>query len=150
MVTEAQAKAEDSGQPKKDSKGMSGDRGPEWAAWNRAYIWRCQTIAAMQKLPPADHGRRVTVTKVPPVPTAKKETKKVDQTLPAAEKKAEKPIPAKGSVSDEQMKLRIDFYQTAQQVTISLFVKNVVKDQLNVESHEQQVSKAGWCCYLEL
>jgi suppressor of G2 allele of SKP1 len=55
-------------------------------------------------------------------------------------KPAKPPAPAPGSVSDEQMKLRVDFYQTSQNVTVSLFVKDAKKEDLGVKFSKNQVS----------
>ncbi|KAL1840459.1 hypothetical protein VTJ49DRAFT_456 [Mycothermus thermophilus] len=96
--------------------------------WNRAYSWRGQALGALKGLPKDHPGWKVTVTKVPKKPektTIKKAEPKPATIEEKTEKAAPKNEPAPGSVPDEQMKLRVDFYQTTQNVTISLFAKDV-------------------------
>lgn len=115
------------------------------ADWNRAYAWRSQALGFLNKLP-ADHpGRKVSVTKIPAKPEKRKVEKKpvepvVDsdeedpKELKAAAAQSAKPAaPEPGSVPDEKLKLRADYYQTNKNVTISLFGKDILKDQLNVK-----------------
>lgn len=123
--------------------------------WARAYTWRSQVLARMQSLPVDDPGRFVNVTKVPPKPDAKKSEKaekKVERAPPASPAQpAEKPPVAPGSVPDEKLKLRSDFYQSNQDVTVSIFAKNLKKEDLVVEFGENHVgspsgSEHGWPC----
>jgi suppressor of G2 allele of SKP1 len=56
------------------------------------------------------------------------------------EKKPAKPAePAPGSVPDEQLKLRVDFYQSSQNVSLSLYVKDVKKENLSVKFFKNKV-----------
>jgi suppressor of G2 allele of SKP1 len=138
-LTEADAKADIAGQPMQ-SKGAPSK--PTSMAWNKAYVWRSQALGMMDRLPADDPGRKITVTKIPPRPTleTKKEEKKAEKpAVVAAEKKVEKPMPEPGSVPDEKLKLRADFYQSNTAVTISLFVKDVNKDALRVIFQEKAV-----------
>lgn len=119
-----------------DLKALSSKGGYE-REWNRAYTWRSQTLGMLGTLP-ADHpGRKIGVTKVPPKP------KKEDPAPPVAAKAepAPKPTVAPGSVPDEKMKTRIDFYQTDKTVTITLFLKEVKKEDINVQFFKDHVSK---------
>lgn len=108
--------------------------------WNRAYVWRCQALGQMEKLPHDDPGRKVSVTKIPPRPVleSKKTSKLASPLVPAQPSPGtatgvnetlgpQKPLPEPGSVSDDEMKVRADFYQTNQTVTVSLFVQDVDK-----------------------
>jgi suppressor of G2 allele of SKP1 len=112
--------------------------------WKRAYAWRSQVLGALKRLPENDAGRKIKVTKVPPKPQPKVEKKPEPKLEPTGAsddtKPAKPPAPAPGSVSDEQMKLRVDFYQTSQNVTVSLFVKDAKKEDLGVKFSKNQVS----------
>lgn len=111
--------------------------------WARAYTWRSQVVARLQALPNDDPGRLVNVAKMPPKPDAKKAEKaekKVERAPPASTAQpAEKPPVARGSVPDEKLKLRSDFYQSNQDVTVSIFAKNIKKEDLVVEFGENHV-----------
>ncbi|KAK3325994.1 SGS domain-containing protein [Apodospora peruviana] len=114
--------------------------------WNKAYAWRSQALGKLKDLP-ADHpGRKVTVVKIPPKPIKKKaEAKKPDPEVADSSDEDEpvkvaKPAPpAPGSVPDEKLKLRADFYQSNQTMTVSLFAKDAKKDMLRVEFSEDKV-----------
>ena len=116
------------------------------ADWNRAYVWRSQTLGAMDRLP-ADHpGRIVNVKKIPVKPVKKKaepkpEEKKVTSSHDEPVTTAKKEPPAPGSVPVEKMKTRVDFYQSNTNVTVTLFVKDVKKDTLKVDFGKQMVSR---------
>lgn len=134
--------------------------------WNRAFVWRCQTLGRLAKLAPNDPARRVTVTKIPPkrkpkeIPEvapkvspkvaaeaeAKIQSPKASEMvtytafpLPPTETDDEKPVVERGSVSEDQMKLKTDFYQTASSITATLFVKGVNAEALKVDFQEKQV-----------
>lgn len=112
--------------------------------WNRAYAWRSQSLRMLETLP-ADHpGRKVGVTKIPLKPKKEEPAPEPDSDSDIAEAVPKaapaKPTPAPGSVSDEKMKTRVDFYQNNQNVTISLFVKDVKKEDLKVELFKKHVS----------
>jgi suppressor of G2 allele of SKP1 len=112
--------------------------------WARAYTWRSQVLARLQALPIDDPGRFVNVTKIPPKPDTKKPEKKAEKKIERAPQASpgrpvEKPPVAPGSVSDEKLKLRSDFYQSNQDVTVSIFSKNIKKEDLVVEFGENHV-----------
>lgn len=115
------------------------------ADWNRGYAWRSQALGQLKNLP-ADHpGRKVTVTKIPTKPEKRKverqPAKLAEQVIKEETTKISTPAPiAPGSVPDEKMKLRIDFYQTNQNITISLFAKDLKKDDLQVQISSNQVN----------
>jgi suppressor of G2 allele of SKP1 len=151
-VTLAKVKADTAGQPN------SGDAGAAMTAtetsrdWNRAYVWRVQALSKLEGLPRDDPGRKVTVTKQPQRPTLEQkkqpEPVKPENTAGPATTNAEKqqqletpakPLPAPGSVPDEKMLTRADFYQTAQNVSVTLYVKGVDKEALRPEFHETYV-----------
>lgn len=160
-VTYEAAVADKKGQPGQESKatwiaGIAG--GSEGATagtpktgfendWKKAYTWRSQVLGAMAKLPDDHTGRKVTVTKIPQKPQKKAEKKaekapetKVEAEDDVMEVESAKPEgPAPGSVPDEQLKLRVDFYQSNQSVTVSLFVKDAKKDDLDVKFFENQI-----------
>ncbi|OIW22482.1 SGS-domain-containing protein [Coniochaeta ligniaria NRRL 30616] len=156
-VTLEQAKADTAGQPK---QGNPGDGAVAQALssstatsqdWNRAYIWRCQALGKMEDLPRDDPGRKVTVTKVPQRPTVEKKVDTITKSAGAAaqppvassdKERSEappKPTPEPGSVPDDKLKARADFYQTGQSVTISFFVKGVDKEALKPRFHDNYV-----------
>lgn len=155
-VTLAEVKADTAGQP---SQGRPGE-GPLGAStdasrdWNRAYVWRCQALGKMETLPLDDPGRKVGVTKLPQRPTLepKKNSDTANKSAGGAaqapvrstteNERAEappKPMPEPGSVPDEKLKARADFYQTNQTVTISFFVKGVDKEALKPTFHDDHV-----------
>ncbi|KAK0666401.1 SGS domain-containing protein [Cercophora samala] len=113
--------------------------------WTRAYTWRTQVLGTLKRLPENDPGRKVHVVKIPPKPELKKKTeKKPEPEVVEVDSEDEKPVakpsePAPGSVPDEKLKLRVDFYQTAQNVTVTLFVKGTKKEELNVKFTKNQV-----------
>ena len=113
--------------------------------WNRAHMWRSQVLSQMKDLPSTDPGRRVTIVKIPPRPQPKaaeavvKDGAKSSRVAIEPPAKVQKPAVTPGSVPDEKMKLRSDFYQSGQVVTISLFAKNVNKETLDVKFSEQLV-----------
>ncbi|KAK0739434.1 SGS domain-containing protein [Apiosordaria backusii] len=115
------------------------------AQWKRAYTWRTQVLGALKRLPENDPGRKVHVTKIPPRPQLKKKAeKKPEPQVMELDSEDEKPVakpsePALGSVPDEKLKLRVDFYQTNQNVTVTLFVKGTKKEDLNVKFSKKQV-----------
>lgn len=122
------------------------------ADWNRAYAWRSQVLGAMKNLPANSPGRKVSVSKIPdkpkkriqkkPEPTAAVEdddVKKAALTTTAPTQGVKAAVPAPGSIPDEKMKLRIDFYQNNQAVTVTIFVKDVKKDDLKVEFFSREV-----------
>jgi len=141
-----------------DTAGQPGSTGPAAMAgaseakktgfetdWNRAYAWRSQVLAALKSLPEDSPARKVNVSKIPARPQKKVEKKPEPEVV---EDEPEKPVvkaaPAPGSVPDEKLKLRIDFYQTNQTVTVTLFSKDVKKDGLQVEFGNKQVGDTSF------
>ncbi|KAK4202029.1 SGS domain-containing protein [Triangularia verruculosa] len=109
--------------------------------WTRAYVWRTQVLGALKRLPENDPGRKVHVVKIPPRP---KVERKPEPQVVELDSEDEKPVakpsePVPGSVPDEQLKLRVDFYQTNQNVTVTLFVKGIKKEDLNVKFSKNKV-----------
>lgn len=156
-VTYEQGVADKQGQPNPGNvPGLSANKRTGFEAdWNRAYAWRSQALGFLNKLP-ADHpGRKVSVTKIPPKPEKKQvEPKPVEpvedsdeedlkEDLKAARAELLTPpkpaAPEPGSVPDEKLKLRADYYQSNQTITISLFGKDFKKDELNVEFSSNSV-----------
>jgi suppressor of G2 allele of SKP1 len=148
-VTAAEARADTGGQWAVGSRdkdavatavaGGTTGFGPKW---NRAYIWRCQTLGVMEKLPKGDPGRKVGVTKVPRKPDEAiiKEEVEMDGTDADVDPKAVSMAKGEvGDVPDEKLKLRTDYYQTSQTVTVSLFVKDTNKETLNVQIEKNRV-----------
>ncbi|CAP73363.1 uncharacterized protein PODANS_2_7500 [Podospora anserina S mat+] len=112
--------------------------------WKRAYTWRTVVLGILKRLPKNDPGRKVHVSKIPPKPELKKVEKKAEPLVVELDSEDEKPVakpsePAPGSVPDEKLKLRTDFYQSNQNVTVSLFVKGTKKEELNVKFSKNQV-----------
>ncbi|KAH6850594.1 SGS domain-containing protein [Chaetomium sp. MPI-CAGE-AT-0009] len=151
-VTYEDGVADKKGQPGQsgDAKGnllsgiMGGDGGNGSSAktgfendWKRAYTWRSQVLGALNKLPEDHAGRKVNVTKIPNKPQAKS-TKPEPKPEPKVES-IKPPAPAPGSVPDEQLKLKVDFYQSNDKVSVTLYVKDVKKEELEVEFSETQV-----------
>ena len=118
-------------------KSMASKSGSQ-RAWDRAYAWRTQILAKLDALP-ADHpGRKVSVTKVPPRPKKQEPTPSLLIKSPAPSKPPTTVAP--GSVSDEMMKTRTDFYQTDKLVTITLFLKDFKEEDISVEFFQDHVS----------
>ncbi|KAL2131163.1 hypothetical protein VTI74DRAFT_5450 [Chaetomium olivicolor] len=113
--------------------------------WKRAYTWRSQVLGALRNLPDDHPGRKVSVTKIPPKPQKKVEKKPEPE--PVSESEEEKPTepkaPVPGSVPDEQLKLRVDFYQSNTSISVSLFVKDAKKEHLQVKFYNKQVQISG-------
>ncbi|KAK4224271.1 SGS domain-containing protein [Podospora fimiseda] len=114
--------------------------------WARAFAWRSQVLQRMQTLPENDPGRKVTVTKIPTKPQPKKAEPKQEPVKIAEEPVVEKPkapAPEPGSVPDEKLKLRVDFYQTNQNVTVTLYAKEASKDDVQVHFFKNYVQISG-------
>lgn len=115
------------------------------ADWKRAYAWRSQVLSILKTVPEDHAGRKINVTKIPSKPQKKAEKKVEPEPEPEVvssdeEEPAETQGPTPGSVPDEQLKLRVDFYQTNQNVTVSLFVKDAKKEDLRVDFSKNQAS----------
>ncbi|KAL2259977.1 hypothetical protein VTK26DRAFT_6157 [Humicola hyalothermophila] len=114
------------------------------ADWKRAYIWRSQVLGVLKTLPKDHPGWKVSVSKIPPKPEKKAAKKPEPDPEPEASDSDNEPLtevtgPAPGSVPDDQLKSRVDFYQTNQNVTVSLFVKDAKKEDLQVNFTSRQV-----------
>ncbi|KAK5656765.1 hypothetical protein OQA88_4313 [Cercophora sp. LCS_1] len=160
-VTQKEGIDDKANQPGKDTDRSfrdvmgSGQKTGYEADWSRAYTWRSQALGRLEKLPLDDPGRIVSVTKIPSKPAKKVETKpapveidsdeeEIKAIKQATQQPTEKPTQQvleveKRAVPRDKMKLRTDFYQTNQTVTISLFVKDVNKEHLKVEFSKNQV-----------
>jgi suppressor of G2 allele of SKP1 len=167
-LTAAEAKADTAGQPSKSgNKGQdkmsaalsmgSGTQGYS-SEWNLAYAFRSQAAATMEKLPAGDAGRKVSVTKIPPktgqrkTPVAEPVQKQATGTSNISSTKQVgapvvevKPVLEKGSVPDEKLKLRADFYQSNTAINVSLFAKNVDKEKLTVKFTSTKVGQPQRC-----
>ena len=143
-VTYEEYLADTDNQPKDKAEagGLSLSKGPFSTDWNMAFSWRSQALGKLRNLPKDHPGWKVNVTKIPPKPTAKKAKSPESSDDDVQEKPtlSKKEAPSPGSVPDEKMKLRVDFYQTNQTVTVSLFVKDVKKEDLQVQFGKNQVS----------
>ncbi|KAK4151999.1 SGS domain-containing protein [Chaetomidium leptoderma] len=111
--------------------------------WNRAYAWRSQVLGILKNVPEDHPGRKISVTKIPAKPQKKAEKKpEPKKPEPASDNNAAKPtepkVIAPGSVPDEQLKLRADFYQSNQNVTVTLFVKDAKKEDITVKFSKKQ------------
>ncbi|KAL2152198.1 hypothetical protein VTH82DRAFT_5382 [Thermothelomyces myriococcoides] len=160
-VTYAAAVADTKGQPGQENKatwiaGIAGSEGGSAGTpktgfendWKRAYTWRSQVLGAMERLPNDHPGRKVSVKKIPERPQKKAEKKAEQKKQEAADESSDdamdvdtsKPTgPAPGSVPDEKLKTRVDFYQSNNNVTVSLFVKDAKKDELDVRFSDSYV-----------
>lgn len=114
------------------------------ADWKRAYAWRSQVLGSLKLLPEDHPGRKISVTKIPTKPQKKVEKKpepEPELSDDSDDTKPNKPQePAPGSVPDEKLKLRADYYQSNQSVTISLFAKDVKKEDVEVKFWNNKVS----------
>ena len=159
-VTVAEALADKSGQPGSAAtnslmamSNLSSNTGYT-ADWNRAYAWRSQALGALEKLPADAPGRKVGVQKIPP----KREKRRtnavaaiddgvVNNTKGPATPDTEQvhaQSESSGPVPMEKLKLRADFYQTSQSVTLSLFIKGAKKEDLEVKIYKNKV------CYISI
>lgn len=139
---------EGTGQDLQAAMGNSaGGKGAMTSDWTRAYMWRSNILTAMEKLPVGDPGRKLTVTRVPhvslddPIDTAE------DAAMSEAPNASVKPSSAAAAATTTAttsavgrevkktgpvQKLKVDFYQTGDQVTWSVFVKDTDKEKLHV------------------
>ncbi|KAH7368715.1 oxidosqualene:lanosterol cyclase [Plectosphaerella cucumerina] len=92
------------------------------AIWNTAAAWRAQVISQLDKLGPEDEGRKITV---PLVPVARKKEEPAAAPAVAA--------PVSSSQPEKPKEVRIDFFQSNTNVSVSVFAKGVPKDQFQAE-----------------
>ncbi|CAK7199219.1 Cochaperone protein [Sporothrix eucalyptigena] len=133
------------------------------AEWSRAYMWRGFVLREMQKLPPNDPGRKLTVSRVPPKPTTYLTPSKLssDKSLKKAAKEGAKatiaataqaktnivpvtaPAPAKipvatstatPAVAPLSPSLRVDMYQSQTKVNLTLYAKGVDSKSLRIQA----------------
>ncbi|CAK7267405.1 Cochaperone protein [Sporothrix epigloea] len=127
------------------------------AAWSRAYMWRGFVLREMQKTPPTDPGRKLTVRRTPPKPATPLlyKTVEVAKTRAVVSKTLKKPEvftnTAKTEIKPGQnqaktavipvvvppptpAKLRVDMYQSTSKVNLSVFAKKVDEQQLQIEA----------------
>ncbi|KAK4164432.1 SGS domain-containing protein, partial [Cladorrhinum sp. PSN259] len=132
------------GLPRKSEQQKKTEYSSEWI---RAFTWRTQLHQVMKPLPEDDPGRKVTVTKIPTKPQPKNsapEKKAVDSSDDeSAVEKPKAPAVAPGSVPDEQLRLRADFYQTNKQATVTLFAKDANKENIQVQFFKTHVQISG-------
>ncbi|KAJ4288269.1 Cochaperone protein [Collariella sp. IMI 366227] len=107
--------------------------------WKRAYTWRSQVLGTLGNLPEDHPGRKVGVTKIPPKEQKKAVKKPEPEPASEDEKPTELKAPVPGSVPDDQLKLRVDFYQSNTSISVSLFVKDAKKEDLQVKFSKNQV-----------
>lgn len=113
------------------------------ADWNRAFMWRSQVLAAMEKLPKGDPGRKVTVTRFPAKRTqaeiddaagekAKADAKAAEEERSRA-KLAEhaKSETIKKQTLDVAGKFRSQYYQTDKSITVTLLIKFATREESN-------------------
>ncbi|KAL2754856.1 hypothetical protein ACRALDRAFT_1071492 [Sodiomyces alcalophilus JCM 7366] len=100
------------------------------AIWNTAATLRTQAIARLDKLGPEDEGRKVTVKFEPPEVDPEDPDAEEEELLRQAvsekrhiEEEARKPQPPQAPKP-----VRVDFFQSSTNVTISVFAKGVPKD----------------------
>lgn len=113
--------------------------------WKRAYTWRSQALMALKNLPEDHAGKKVFVSKIPSRPQ-KEAAKEPEPEVEAGNdedvvKPAQPAGLAPGSVPDEKLKLRADFYQSNQNVSVTLYVKDAKKEDLDVKYSATQVSR---------
>jgi suppressor of G2 allele of SKP1 len=111
--------------------------------WARGFVWRQQALAAMEKLSKNDPGRKITVSRVPKTPNidpdadiSEKPKPAAATTAPVNEKVPEKAEPPKQIT---KQKLRIDFYQSSTKLHLTIYVKNVDKEKVDVSLGENSV-----------
>ncbi|KAK4445742.1 SGS domain-containing protein [Podospora aff. communis PSN243] len=136
-VTYEEGLADIANQPgAKDGKGVAMGKVEKTgfeADWNRAYALRSQVLASLRSAPEGSAARKVSVSKIPVKPTEKKAPE------PESDSKDESETEQMPEESDEVLKLKVDFYQSSQDVTVSLFVKDVKKENLDVVIDKDQV-----------
>ncbi|CAK7566447.1 MAG: Cochaperone protein [Sporothrix epigloea] len=127
------------------------------AAWSRAYMWRGFVLREMQKTPPTDPGRRLTVRRTPPKPATPLvfETVEVAKTRAVVSEPLRTPEVSSNTATTEfkpgqnqaqttvvpivvppptPAKLRVDMYQSTSKVNLSVFAKKVDEQLLQIEA----------------
>jgi len=113
------------------------------ADWTRAFVWRSQALAAMEKLPKGDPGRKITVVRVPQPPkeradlpfadkSAKEGTTK-DAAAPPSSERTPGATAAKPAPLADKEKLKVDYYQTNTAVSLTIYVKDTDKQKLDIQ-----------------
>lgn len=101
------------------------------AIWNTAATLRTQAIARLDKLGPEDDGRKVTVRFEPPEVDPEDPDAEEEELLRQAvseKKQMEKEAAQKPQPTPAPKSVRVDFFQSSTNVTVSVFAKGVPKD----------------------
>ncbi|ROT39022.1 SGS-domain-containing protein [Sodiomyces alkalinus F11] len=111
--------------------------------WKTAATLRTQTIAKLDQLGPEDEARKITVKFEPPEVDPEDPDAEEDELLRQAvaekiqvEEEAQKPQP---QPAQPPKPVRVDFFQTNTNVTVSVFVKSVPKDLFQYEITSDKV-----------
>lgn len=104
--------------------------------WNTACALRLQIIAGLERLGEDDEKRKVTVKFAPDVsldaPEEEEDITKEEVKAAVAEA-AKKP--------EVQKDVRVDFFQSSNTMSVSVFAKNIPKDDFKVEYNDQEVTQ---------
>lgn len=110
---------------------------------NMVAMWSKKLEAVMEKLDDDDVAREVTIPQVPAVdvPGASQKITELESEVPAAKPVISPPPPAPAGVVTPAGKIRHEWYQTPNNVVLTLYVKGVPKDQAAVEINEKTVDR---------
>lgn len=107
-------------------------------------IWKNKIEIQLSKLDHDDPMREVTVSEIPDaeVPVPKKQNESVPVSLPKEDRAASTtaPLPPAQGVSTPTSRIRHEWYQTASQVVLTIYVKGMPKDKATVEINCDSVS----------
>ena len=107
-------------------------------------IWKNKIEIQLSKLDPDDPMREVTVSEIPDaeVPVPKKQNESVPVSLSKEDRAASTtaPLPPAQGVSTPTSRIRHEWYQTASQVVLTIYVKGVPRDKATVEINCDSVS----------
>ena len=107
-------------------------------------IWKNKIEIQLSKLDHDDPMREVTVSEIPDaeVPVPKKQNESVPVSLSKEDRAASTtaPLPPAQGVSTPTSRIRHEWYQTASQVVLTIYVKGVPKDKATVEINCDSVS----------
>ncbi|KAI1263531.1 SGS-domain-containing protein [Xylariaceae sp. FL1019] len=136
------------------SETMQGERSIKIATYNQAFTWRIQALTKMQALSPGSDGRRIQIAAKYPTPESPEHAAQNGSLNHKSE--AAKPVVTTGqsgehdeaweqtwkrwSDLDAKNKIRCSFYQTDKAITIDIFIKNVPKDLLVVETGARTIT----------
>ncbi|KAG0134394.1 hypothetical protein HOY82DRAFT_577359 [Tuber indicum] len=109
-------------------------------------IWKNKIEIQLSKLDDDDPVREVTVSQVPdaevPIPEKRKEPTPASRSWDDKVASASAPLPPALGVSTPASRIRHEWYQTASQVVLTIYVKGVPKDKTTVEINSESVSVA--------